>query len=566
MTDTIMKNLLFKYSAIHILLVGNMVAAILLLLFSKPYGVALLIFCTLFFILQTFLTSGKQSGKQPATNEALTTTPPPSDDEDTNLLFKFGQDYPLPASAVIIALSLLLLYFIPTLFSFLAIIIAVRMLLMVRLSLAVTTLLGQVFTLILLALFPAIFGIIATLFLALFLISDDAKRAYIMRRILLMVPTMFGIMVLTFTIIQFAPGGPVEQVLAKLSGANTDATSNIGGGQGNDFDASSGQSGGAGGGGSSYRGGAGLDPEFIKDLEKQFGYDKPAYVRFYKTIKDYSWLEFGNSYFRDIKVIELIKEKMPVSISLGLWVMLLSYLISIPLGIKKAVRDGSTFDIWSSGLIIIGYAIPGFLFAVLLIILFAGGSFLDLFPLRDITTSSWDQLPSFIQSAYPRDQIDPNANPWDYMAWPYKMVDYFWHLTLPIIAMSVGAFATTTFLTKNSFLDEIKKQYVITARAKGLTENQVLYHHVFRNAMLIIISGFPGAFIGALFANSLLIESIFSLDGLGLLSFESVVSRDYPVVFANLFIFSLLGLVVSLLSDLTYSWVDPRIDFESREV
>ncbi len=561
MADNIMKNLLLKYSAIHILLIGNMLAAVLLLVLPKHYGETVFLIATVFFVFQLLLTLG-----QKGVNESLSEKPPedpPAD--DANILQKLWHNYPLPSGILVMLASLVLLYYIPTLFSFLAIIIAIRMLMMLPLSLGMTALLVQAFTLALLYLFPAIFGVIAIVFMGLFLVSDDTKRAYIMRRILLMVPTMFGIMVLTFTIIQFAPGGPVEQVLAKLSGQNTDATSKIGGGQGADF-ANNNQAGGNGGSGSSYRGAAGLDPEFIKKLEKQFGYDKPAYVRFYKTIKDYSWLEFGNSYFRDTKVIELIKEKMPVSISLGLWVMLLSYGISIPLGIRKAVNDGTTFDVWSSGLIIIGYAIPGFLFAVLLIILFAGGSFLDLFPLRDITTSSWDQLPSFIQGAYPRDQIDPNANPWDYMAWPYKMVDYFWHMTLPIIAMSVGAFATTTFLTKNSFLDEIKKQYVTTARAKGLTENQVLYGHVFRNAMLIIIAGFPGAFIGALFANSLLIESIFSLDGLGLLSFESVVNRDYPVVFANLFIFSLLGLVVSLISDLTYSWVDPRIDFETREV
>ena len=294
---------------------------------------------------------------------------------------------------------------------------------------------------------------------------------------------------------------------------------------------------------SKYRGAQGLDPEFIKSLEKQFGFDKPAHERFLLMLSNYVRFDFGESYFRDVSVIELIIEKMPVSISLGLWMTLISYGISIPLGIRKAMSDGERFDVWTSGVIVIGYAIPGFLFAVLLIVLFAGGTFLDWFPLRGLTSENFDQLP-----------------------WHEKILDYFWHLTLPLIAMALSAFATTTFLTKNSFLDEIKKQYVMTARAKGLTERQVLYGHVFRNAMLIIIAGFPGAFISAFFAGSLLIETIFSLDGLGLLSFESIVNRDYPVVFANLYIFSLLGLFINLISDLTYTWVDPRIDFETREV
>jgi microcin C transport system permease protein len=371
--------------------------------------------------------------------------------------------------------------------------------------------------------------------------------AYILRRLLLFIPTLLGIMLVSFTVVQFAPGGPVERVIAQLTGSDVAATARIGGTQGGDFgNAGQNQSqtgGGADAATSKYRGAQGLDPEFIKQLEKQFGFDKPAHERFLLMLSNYVRFEFGDSYFRDVSVIQLIKEKMPVSISLGLWMTLISYGISIPLGIRKAMSDGSRFDVWTSGVIVVGYAIPGFLFAVLLIVLFAGGTFLDWFPLRGLTSENWDTLP-----------------------WYQKITDYFWHLTLPIIAMALSAFATTTFLTKNSFLDEIKKQYVMTARAKGLTERQTLYSHVFRNAMLIIIAGFPGAFISAFFAGSLLIETIFSLDGLGLLSFESIVNRDYPVVFATLFIFSLLGLVINLISDLTYTWVDPRIDFETREV
>jgi microcin C transport system permease protein len=293
---------------------------------------------------------------------------------------------------------------------------------------------------------------------------------------------------------------------------------------------------------SKYRGAQGLDPKFIKELEKQFGFDKPAPERFMLMLWNFARFDFGKSYFRDTKVIDLIVEKMPVSISLGLWMTLLTYLISIPLGIAKAVRDGSRFDIWTSTAIVIGYAIPGFLFAILLIVLFAGGSFYSIFPLRGLTSDNFAMLP-----------------------WYGKILDYFWHLVLPIFSMMLGAFATTTLLTKNSFLDEIRKQYVTTARMKGLPERRVLYGHIFRNAMLIVIAGFPGAFIHAFFTGSLLIETIFSLDGLGLLGFESVFNRDYPVVFATLYIFSLLGLVVGLISDLTYTWVDPRIDFETRE-
>lgn len=363
--------------------------------------------------------------------------------------------------------------------------------------------------------------------------------AYILRRLLLVIPTLLGIMLVSFIIVQFAPGGPVEQVIAQITGQANGADSRIGGGQASDlgqtFDTSASSS--------KYRGAQGLDPRFIEQLEKQFGFDKPAHERFLLMIWNYLRFDFGESYFRDISVIDLIIEKMPVSISLGLWITLISYGISIPLGIRKAVKDGSRFDVWTSGVIVVAYAIPSFLFAVLLMVLFAGGSFFDWFPLRGLTSDNWDQ-----------------------MSWPQRIVDYFWHLTLPLTALVLSAFATTTLLTKNSFLDEIRKQYVVTARAKGLSERQVLYGHVFRNAMLVIIAGFPGAFISAFFTGSLLIESIFSLDGLGLLGFRSVIDRDYPVVFATLYIFSLLGLLVSLISDITYTLIDPRIDFERRDV
>ena len=366
--------------------------------------------------------------------------------------------------------------------------------------------------------------------------------AYILRRLLLMIPTLFGIMAISFVVVQFAPGGPVEQVIAKLTNQGGSASDRLGGGGGGDlaggsnFDPAANVN-------SKYRGAQGLDPEFIAKLEKQFGFDKPPLERFGLMLWNYARFDFGDSYFRDISVVNLILEKMPVSISIGLWITLLSYLISIPLGIRKAVKDGSSFDTWTSAIVIIGYAIPGFLFGILLMILFAGGSFWDWFPLRGLTSDNWDQL-----------------------SWPQRILDYFWHLTLPLTAMVLSAFATSTLLTKNSFLEEIRKQYVVTARAKGLSERQVLYGHVFRNAMLIVIAGFPGAFISAFFSGSLLIENIFSLDGLGLLGFKSVVDRDYPVVFANLYIMSLIGLFVSLISDLTYTWIDPRIDFERRDV
>jgi len=368
--------------------------------------------------------------------------------------------------------------------------------------------------------------------------------AYLIRRLLLMIPTLFGIMLVSFAVVQFAPGGPVEKVISQLTGRDTGATSRISGSPGGDFGVGQQMPGGAiETVTSKYRGAQGLDPEFIKSLEKQFGFDKPAYERFFLMLWNYARFDFGKSYFRDVSVLQLIKEKLPVSISLGLWMTLVTYFISIPLGIRKAVSDGTRFDTWTSGVIIVGYAIPGFLFAILLIILFAGGSFWNFFPLRGLTSDYWDALP-----------------------WYSKIIDYFWHLVLPITSMMLGAFATMTLLTKNSFLDEIRKQYVLTARAKGNTEKQVLYGHVFRNAMLIVIAGFPGAFVGAFLSGALLIETIFSLDGLGLLSFESVLNRDYPVVFATLFVFSLVGLVVNLLADLIYTWVDPRIDFETREV
>jgi microcin C transport system permease protein len=368
--------------------------------------------------------------------------------------------------------------------------------------------------------------------------------AYILRRLLLIVPTMIGIMLVTFVVVQFAPGGPVERVIARLTGTDVGATARFSGG-GSEVGAGRppGSMPGDVSAPSKYRGAQGLDPEFIKSLEKQFGFDKPAYERFLLLVKNYLLFDFGESYFKDRSVLSLVAERLPVSVSLGLWLTLISYLISIPLGIRKAVEDGSRFDAWTSTVIVIGYAIPGFIFAVFLIVLFAGGSFWQIFPLRGLVSDNWSQLP-----------------------WPEKILDYFWHLALPMTAMVVSAFATLTLLTKNSFLEEIRKQYVTTARAKGLPESKVLYGHIFRNAMLIVIAGFPGAFIASFFASSLLIEQIFSLEGLGLLGFESIVDRDYPVVFATVYIFSLMGLVINLISDLAYTWIDPRIDFETREV
>jgi microcin C transport system permease protein len=358
--------------------------------------------------------------------------------------------------------------------------------------------------------------------------------AYIIRRLLLMIPTLFGVMVINFAIVQFAPGGPVEQMIAKVSGMNQAATARIGGGTAGDLS--------GGDATSKYRGAQGLDPKFIAELEKQFGFDKPPATRFWLMLKNYAEFDFGKSFYRDTSVVDLIWQKLPVSISLGVWTVLLTYFISIPLGIRKAVEDGSKFDMWTSAVIVVGYSVPSFLFAILLIVLFAGGSYWQIFPLRGLVSDNWEQLD-----------------------WGARILDYFWHLCLPITAMVIGSFATLTMLVKNSFLDEINKLYVTTARAKGLTERRVLYGHVFRNAILIVVAGFPGAFIAILFTQNLLIEMIFSLDGLGLLSFESIVNRDYPVVFGSLYIFTLLGLVLNLIGDLTYTLVDPRIDFEKRE-
>ena len=363
--------------------------------------------------------------------------------------------------------------------------------------------------------------------------------AYIIRRLALIIPTLLGIMTLNFFVIQIAPGGPVEQMIAKLQGTEVSSTERISGG-GEDIKQSSGSK---AGGESKYRGAQGLDPELVQEIERMYGFDKPIHVRFLEMLRNYLVFDFGESFFRDRKVTDLILEKMPVSISLGVWRTLAVYLVSIPLGIRKAVRHGSRFDVWSSTIVIFGNAIPTFLFAILLIILFAGGNYFSWFPLRGLFSDNFETL-----------------------SLGEKIIDYFWHLTLPIISILIGAFATLTMLTKNSFLDEINKQYVMTARAKGLTEGKVLYGHVFRNAMLIIIAGFPAAFISMFFTGSLLIEIIFSLDGLGLLEFESALQRDYPVMFGTLYIFTLLGLVVGLISDITYTIVDPRIDFESRDL
>ena len=367
--------------------------------------------------------------------------------------------------------------------------------------------------------------------------------AYIARRLLLIIPTLFGIMGINFAIIQAAPGGPVEQMIAQIKGTAVEATARLGGSAG-------GETGGprpAQGPGqatdvSKYRGARGLDPEFIRQIEKLYGFDKPPAQRFLLMMKQYLVFDFGNSFFRDRPVVGLVIEKLPVSISLGLWTTILVYFFSIPLGITKAVRDGSAFDVWTSAVVIVGYAIPSFLFAILLVVLFAGGSFFEWFPLRGLVSDDWQQL-----------------------GWLARIRDYFWHLTLPIVAMVVGGFAGLTMLTKNSFLEEINKQYVVTARAKGLTRRRVLYGHVFRNAMLIVVAGFPGAFVRILFTSALLIEIIFSFDGLGLLGFEAAINRDYPIMFGTLYIYTLIGLLLNLLSDLTYVAIDPRIDFASRE-
>jgi microcin C transport system permease protein len=369
--------------------------------------------------------------------------------------------------------------------------------------------------------------------------------AYIVRRLLLMIPTLLGIMVINFFIVQFAPGGPVEQIIAQVTGQDAGATARIGGGTGAEVGGTRPSTSAAASSDvtSKYRGAQGLDPEFVKQLEKQFGFDKPIHERFLLMMGNYLRFDFGTSYFRDQSVVQLVLAKMPVSISLGLWTTLLTWLISIPLGIRKAVRDGSKFDVWTSAVISVGTAVPGFLFAILLIVLFAGGSYLSWFPLRGLVSENWGDLP-----------------------WYQQILDYLWHMALPVISMTIGSFAWLTLLTKNSFLDQISQQYVLTARAKGLTERRVLYGHVFRNAMLIPIASFPAAFIGILFTGALLTEIIFSLDGLGLLGFEAVIKRDYPIVFGTLYFFSLLGLVMNLIGDLTYTVVDPRIDFEARNV
>jgi len=358
--------------------------------------------------------------------------------------------------------------------------------------------------------------------------------AYAIRRVLLMIPTLFAIMVVNFFIIQAAPGGPVQQMIAKLKGNMVSATARVTGETSETVAAKSGDS-------SFYRGAQGIDPALIQQLVHQYGFDKPPLERFELMMKHYVMFDFGDSFFQDRSVVSLIRDKLPVSISIGLWTTLITYLVSIPLGIRKAVNDGSSFDIWTSSVIIVGYAVPSFLFAVLLIVLFAGGSYLTIFPLRGLVSDNW----------------------WD-LSWPMRLADYFWHIALPITALVIGSFATLTMLTKNCFLDEINKQYVLTARAKGASERRVLYGHVFRNAMLLVVASFPAAFVSILFTGSLLIEVIFSLDGLGLLGFDAAINRDYPIMFGTLYVFTLIGLVLKLISDLTYMFIDPRIDFATR--
>lgn len=367
--------------------------------------------------------------------------------------------------------------------------------------------------------------------------------AYLVRRLLLIFPTVLGIITINFFIIQFAPGGPVEQMIAKIKGTAVDPGSRITGTTGGDIlpDEDSRMDFDAGDSASKYRGAKGLDPEFIKELEVLYGFDKPVYVRYVRTLRDFLLLKFGDSYFRDRNVIELIRERLPVSISLGVWTTLIIYSISIPLGVAKAVRDGTRFDVWTSGVVVLGSAIPGFLFAILLVILFAGGSCFEWFPLQGLVSENWSTM-GVLQ----------------------KIVDYLWHMVLPITALTIGGFAFLTMLTKNSFLEQIHQQYVMTAYSKGLTDRRVLYGHVFRNAMLIVIAGFPRAFIMMFFTGSFLIEVIFNLNGMGLLGFNSAMQRDYPVMFGSLYIFGLLGLFMALVSDMTYTMIDPRIDFEGR--
>ncbi|MAW28186.1 MAG: microcin ABC transporter permease [Gammaproteobacteria bacterium] len=359
---------------------------------------------------------------------------------------------------------------------------------------------------------------------------------YIAKRLLLMIPTLLGIMLVNFVIVQFAPGGPIDQIIEQMVSGGSGGVSTRATGMSADIGASSLND------SSRNPASRGLDPEILADLEKQFGFDKPVHERFLNMLYNYMTLDFGESYFQDRPVVDLVIERLPISISLGLWSMLLIYTISLPLGVRKAVKDGTRFDIWTSALLFIGYAVPGFLFAILLIILFAGGSYFDWFPLRGIVSDGWGDMSLF-------DQI----------------IDYFWHLALPITALTIGGFATLTMLTKNSFLEEISKQFVLTARSKGMSERRVMYGHVFRNAMLIVIAGFPAALIGILFTGSMLIEVIFSLEGIGLLGFEAVLTRDYPIMFGTLFVFTLIGLVLQLIGDITYTLIDPRIDFESRD-
>jgi microcin C transport system permease protein len=367
--------------------------------------------------------------------------------------------------------------------------------------------------------------------------------AYIVRRLLLMIPTLLGIMVINFGIVQLAPGGPIEQIIAEVTGTDAGTTGRISGSGSELSGGSASAAASASTASSGYRGAQGLDPEFIKDLERQFGFDKPLHERFLKMMGNFIVFDFGTSFFRDETVIDLVLSKMPVSISLGLWTTIIVYLVCIPLGIRKAVKDGTRFDVWTTTILTIGFAIPSFVMAILLIVLFSGGSFFDLFPLRGLTSENFNELSLFGQA-----------------------LDYLWHLILPITALVMGGFLSLTMLTKNSYLDQINMLYVQTARAKGLTENRVMYGHVFRNAMLIVIAGFPGAFIGILFTGAMLIEIIFSLDGLGLLGFEAAIKRDYPIMFATVYFFTLLGLVMNLVGDLMYTIIDPRIDFEGRHV
>jgi len=363
--------------------------------------------------------------------------------------------------------------------------------------------------------------------------------AYILRRLLLVIPTLLGVMVINFTLVQFVPGGPIEQIIANMQG-----TGDVTGGLTGAGEDAGRMDMGAEAGPERYIGARGLPPEFIEQLEREFGFDRPPVERFFLMMWNYLRFDFGTSYFQSREVVDLVIERLPVSVSLGLWSTLIAYLVSIPLGIRKAVRDGTPFDTWTSAAIIVGYAIPGFLFAILLLVVFAGGSYFQIFPSRGLTSEQavWDTL-------------SPLG----------KVLDYFWHIALPTLALSIGAFATLTLLTKNSFLDELRKQYVLTARAKGLVERRVLYAHVFRNAMLIVVAGFPAVFIGAFFTGALVIEFVFSLDGLGRLFFEAAVGRDYPIIFGTLYIFTLMGLLVGILSDLMYVWIDPRIDFDRRE-